>query len=572
MVSFILKVNKNIPVTSADDLFMEKPDGLMMIRDENLELTLWGDPITGKNFRELFLAMRTAEYLLENVSGHFYFLLIEQQGQQITVGNSLFSLLPLYYHERHDSIFFSDNAIRLGRYCGLTKLSIRFVTELVLFNYPLSGQSVVEGIQLLESSSCCRVEKGRITTVRHFYPESLFVRNPLPWKQAAKEVAESFLATVEKYLPEEPYFTSLTGGFDGRTLAAAGLFHNRKFNALCFGTETSADLHFARIAARDAGISLEEIMLDDSFINGHSLELGREFIFNSSGTGTFERAHYLFAASRNAARGGFLVTGNFGSEILRAAHVTGEMISRNLFHLFNADNADTAFRMIQASSEFSALNHKTVSHAWEEIKSDLHNLPSFASGYTELTRNQRFYIFVFDEIFRKYFGAEIINQFGYVKNRTPFLDLSFLKVLFRTGLAGAYSEFYENNPLRRYKGQVLYGEIIRHAFPALGRTLTGKGYRPDDLLSAAGKVRIVNSFIRKKLIRPADDADPNGVSRAWENNKHYWVNLLEACDIVNPFFAERFRTGMAESIVYRLCTVNYLNNLLNENQGGNSSK
>lgn len=572
MVSFLLKVNKDRPVTSVDELFLEKPGRVIVICDENLGLALWGDPIVDENFRESFLMKRNPEYLLENVSGHFYFVLADTRNREITVGNSLFSLLPVYFYEQHDTVFFSDNAIRLGRHFGLTDLSVRFVTEMVLFNYPLSGQSAVEGIRLLAPSSCCRISKGHVASVRHFSPESLFVSDPLPWKQAAGEVAESFLASVKKYLPEESYFTSLTGGFDGRTLTAAGLFHNRRSIALCFGNATSDDLLFARIAARDAGISLEEIKLDNSYISGHSLELGRQFILNSSGTGTFERAHYLYAASGSAATGGCLVTGNFGSEVLRAAHVTGEMISRNLFHLFNEKNAENAFRLIQASPEFNALNYRMIRHAWEEIQSDLYNLPSFASGYSWLTRNQRFYIYLFDEVFRKYFGAEMINQFGFVRNRTPFLDRSFLKVLFSTGLAGAYSEFYESNPFRRYKGQVLYAEIIKRAFPALGRTETDKGYSPYDLLSLSGKARIAGNYFRKKLVRPVKVTDPNSVRRSWDHNKSFWINLPLAVEILNPAAADRTGGGVADRIVYRICTVNYLNHLLHENQGGNSRK
>ena len=38
-----------------------------------------------------------------------------------------------------------------------------------------------------------------------------------------------FLETVRKYLPDKNYVHALTGGFDGRTLVSAGIYHKRKF-------------------------------------------------------------------------------------------------------------------------------------------------------------------------------------------------------------------------------------------------------------------------------------------------------------------------------------------------------
>ncbi len=80
-------------------------------------------------------------------------------------------------------------------------------------------------------------------------------------------------------------------------------------------------------------------------------------------------------------------------------------------------------------------------------------------------------------------------QFSYLKNRTPFL-IWILSGITGTGSAGIHSDFFEHNPVRRYKGQVLYANIIHKAFPLFGQIPTDKGYRPDDLLSLSGRIRI----------------------------------------------------------------------------------
>ena len=571
MVSFLLRVCKEKVVSSTDELFVVRPEPVILLKDDYSELFVWGDPIVDESFASAFLQNRSAGFLLNNASGHFYFVMIDKRKGVVTAGNSIFSILPVYYLETSDALFFSDNAIRLGKYCGRTGLSPKFVTEVILFNYPLSDQSAIDGVKLLSSGSFCRIEKGRMAAVRHFSPEELFVSNPVPWKRAISDAAEVFLASSGKYLPEEPYFNSFTGGFDGRTLSAAGLFHNRTFTAVCFGTERSGDLLSARDATRETGIRLEEISLDDEYVSKASLDNGRDFIYNSSGTGTFERAHYLYSAKYLERGCRCLVTGNFGSEIFRAAHMTGEMISKNLFHLFSGEDAESAFRSIQNSQEFRSLNRDGIRGAWEEIKAELSCLPSFSSEYKQYTRNQRFYIFFLNEVFRKYFGAEMINQFTSIRNRTPFLDMNFLKTLFRSDLAGAYSDFYESNPFKRYKGQMLYAEIIRRAYPALGKPATDKGYRPDDLLSLSGKIRIGKSYIAKKLLRPDLDPDPNAVASAWMANKDYWRSIPSAGDLFNNNLQGGSGNNQSDSLSFRFCTVNYLHQILysNEDQGSN---
>jgi hypothetical protein len=139
-----------------------------------------------------------------------------------------------------------------------------------------------------------------------------------------------------------------------------------------------------------------------------------------------------------------------------------------------------------------------------------------------MSRNEKFYLFVFEEVFRKYFGAEMSNQFHYMNNRTPFLDTVFLKGLLGTGLAGVYSDFLEKNPISRFKGQVLYAHLIRSTYPHYNKILTDKGYRPQDLLTLTGKLRITRSYLSKKLGISKSGGDPNSVGGAFTYNKAFF--------------------------------------------------
>jgi len=338
-------------------------------------------------------------------------------------------------------------------------------------------------------------------------------------------MADTFLNTAVKYFPDEHYITALTGGFDGRALTATGLFLHKNFLCYCMGTGSSADLITARSVAEKAGIAFLPILTDDNYVTRHSFESGKSFIRGSSGTGTFSRAHYIYGASLLAQKTRLIISGNFGSELLRAMHKTGVMISPALYHVFTSANPKVASERLYSNPVTRYLNKDLFFTEMKKLDDAIESLPCFDSRYSGLTLNQQFYIFVFEEIFRKYFGSEIVNQAAFLANRTPFLDKDFLAGLFRTGLAGYHSGFFEKNPVKRFKGQVLYAAIIKKAAPELGRLITNKGYCPDDLLSFMGKLKIIAGRQRMKIQTRVHSNDPLGVKAAWVQNRGFYENL-----------------------------------------------
>lgn len=558
MVSFLLQVSRTVAVKKTEDLFVSFSGPGLVVKDDKTEFTAWGDPIPGKSFESLFPQNRNVDFILRNLYGHYYFILLSLQTGQLIIGNSYFSVLPVYYYETKGALYFSDNAIRLGWHCRKTNLSPRFVLETTLFNYPLFNHSAVEGIELLQSNAYCSLSRGKLEIIKHTVTDRWFLSEPSGWRKSISETTDNFLASSQKYFPEENYFNSFTGGFDGRTLAATGLYCGRRFTSFCFGSPSSGDMRIAQSAAGEAGIPFRGIILGEDYVKNESLNNGKEFILNSSGTGTFERAHYLFASKQLSKTGSYMITGNFGSEIFKPTRIAGELISGNLFQLFRNSDPANAFKIIEASNEFGTLRRENLKSEWEELKSDIQNLPCYSPEYLHLSKIQQFYVFVFEEVFRKYFGAEMINQFNYLRNRTPFIDYDFLMALLKTRLAGIHSRFFESNPLKRLKGQVLYAEIIRKAFPLLGGIETDKGYRPDDLLSFIGKIRITQNFIKKKLHGNRYVSDPNSVLMSWNENRHFWKGLPSSSDLFSYEDETDRWKQIPNSILFRVCTINYL--------------
>ena len=522
---FLLEIPFRSKPESITGLFLVQPSFAFIHETKDYHLVAWGDPIIRSTLPGRFQGEDAAKFIAENISGHFYYLLLIRNSGELITGNSVFGILPVYYCDRENSLLVSDNVLTLGKHVKATKVSARFVMETVLFHYPLFDSCILEGIKLLRANCHLSVTRGRVAVRRHLAVEDLFGSSPLPWKKAAGKTADAFMESVSVYLPDERYASALTGGFDGRTLVAAGMGLGREMTAFSFGTDESDDVRIASSVSEAGGIPFRKILLGDDYVKAESYRCGRDFIMNASGSATFARAHYLFSARQLAGDYKYMVTGNFGSEIFRSPHVAGSVISPNTVALFTAGNVEKAIELIERSAEFSCLNTNSLGVAWDSIKSDLHSLPCFNTDYMDLTRNQRFYIFVFEEAFRKYFGAEMVNQFTHIINRTPFLDHNFLKVIFASRLAGVHSDFFEHNPLKRYKGQVLYAHIIRKTFPPFGELMTDKGYRPNDLLSLGGKIGVAANYARKKLRRQHAEIDPYAVRKSWDYNSSNWMRI-----------------------------------------------
>lgn len=554
MIKFLLEIQLNTKVTELNKVFVQKPEIELYLKDNVYEFVAWGDPISDPGFKEKLSKNLSPEFIVNNLHGHYYYILLNKSSGALLAGNSLFSILPLYYFRNDDIIVISDNALRIGRYLDLNDISRRFILETILFNYPLFNDSIFESIKLLPANSYITCSGSNSDILKHTKIQDHFSATPKPWKRSAGEIKEFFLSSVRKYFPDERYVHALTGGFDGRTLVSAALYYNKLFSCYSFGSKDSKDTRIASQLAKKAETPFINIELGDSYIKNYNLSCGEEFIINSSGTATFARSHYLHSAKRLSSDFKHIITGNFGSEIFRAAHIAGAVISSNLYALFDSENPEEGLRKVENSREFQCLNSNNFKIQLETLKEDIMQLPCYDNSLSGLKKNQRFYVFVFEEVFRKYFGAEMVNQFRYIKNRTPFLDIEFLKAIFKTELAGIHSDFFEHNPFKRYKGQVLYAHIIKNAYPEFGKMLTDKGYRPDDLIKPLGKLNIAKGYLKKVIRKSLPDFDPYSVNRAWESNRSFW----EGIPVSSEYFLKEKLTDLNKDILFKVLSISYI--------------
>ena len=142
MIEFILEISLKKRITNLAELFVIKPVIELHFQETDHEFIAWGDPIIETEFKGNLSKNLTPEFIVNNLYAHFSFILLNKSNLEIFAGNSMFSILPLYYLRNDDKIVISDNALRIGRNLNIEVVSKRFILETILFNYPLFNGSI----------------------------------------------------------------------------------------------------------------------------------------------------------------------------------------------------------------------------------------------------------------------------------------------------------------------------------------------------------------------------------------------------------------------------------------------
>lgn len=433
-----------------------------------------------------------ADKLFDQVPGHYYWF--HWRCDDLKCGSSFCGILPVFHRYANGRTDISSSAFRIARAHGLVADDRGYLLERRLFNYPLFERTPWTSIRMLPAHSKLVAHADGLKTQRYFAIEDHFGKGDRSSAKDMDELCEVFEQECDLQLPQTGFALSFTGGFDGRTLLGAALKLGRKgYSTYGFGRPGESDITLPEQQAHELRVAYSPILLDERYLKEDALASALAFMELSDHAGNLGRPHYHYAARKLSGSHAHLVTGNFGSELFRALHAPGALMTEHLVNVFG--KADDAWR----SALMTAAGEDLASEARELVDRVEAHLASAA----HLGASERFYRYVFDELFRKYFGPEIMVQGHFLRNRTPFLSFRFVRALHRTAWAGVHSRLFETDKIRRVKGQVFYAEYLRRACPALYRMPTNKGYAPPDVVERWRLPLLGAKFAWKRFAAPA---------------------------------------------------------------------
>ena len=483
------------------------------------------------------------ESVIRNTDGFYYLLVIYTIEQKLIISSGNFSIVPVFYSLRKDilSVSSSFDILAFHEKDFARTIDRQYYLEKALFNYPLFNRTPFKEISLLPSNSFLEYSRSAFKIRKHTDICDFFTALPELSKAGADELSDMFLEMAEGFIPEYPCMLSLTGGLDSRTVAGILAGRAEVSGAYTYGLSQEVDIKIAAEIADFLKLDFTPVILDGNFAREHFWHHGVEFMKKSFGSGNLSRAHYHFILENCLGSSRYLMTGNFGSEILRSVKSPGVVTSGALFKLFSSIEGDDLNDNLRKEGALDYLNplviNENLANLIGEIGGWLNKLPS------RLTVNQKFYVYIFEEVFRKYFGPEIIVQRTSVNHRAPFLCFSFIERILKTGFAGANSGFNERNPLKRMQGQVLYSSIIKKSNPALLNFRLDRGYKPGDLLSRSGVMKIALEYLKKKYAGRKDNVTPGYLTLSMAENMKYFPDIQESDDLFNASFMNRMKAG-----------------------------
>lgn len=478
--------------------FIENGDSKIVIIGD-----YWGEELL-KNSPE---KLKNFEQVIKTLKGNYYYFIIEDNSVQVISG--FLNLCPIYYSQQYkfatssfDLIIQMDNKM---------EISERYILETFLFNYPFFNTTIYKQVLLLSSHSVLIFNDSNLKEKSFWNASNLFVPKPASTKKDYKLLVSKFIKTVDEYVPQQKAAISFTGGFDGRTIVATALHLNKKFNTFSFGKSENDDVYIPKKNAVELNLNFKHINAGESnYINASYSENALEMSIQSGGFNGFLYPHFLYMAKVLTPQNDYLITGYGGSELLRATHIMGAITSKALYQVITIDERNVLKQALLANQSIKVLSQKIVD---ENIEALLEDLMNYKESLRPLnTLNIKLYAFLMNETMRKIFGVWQTNQTRYIRVRSPFLDYSFIESVYKTNLAGVYNDFYTENPLKRFKGQLLYALILKETNKTIYHQKTGKGYAPVQLLTIVGKMKMIIPFFTKRLKRKIKTENLNNLS------------------------------------------------------------
>ncbi len=466
------------------------------------ELILLGDPVFPKGQMDWsqFIGQDNRpdqNALFMQVRGHYYFFYLTEE--TVYIGSSLAAIYPIYYAKEGNHLVVSSEAFAVAEQLQEKKQDRSNLLERLLFNYTFLNTTWWEEVSLLESSRYLLIEQGTFTIAGTFEISDYFGSPSSHSRSTLKDLMPYFQEEMALFFPDEPFGISFTGGFDGRTIVAAARKAKKNFSTYSFGRPGSSDIDFPLRQSPELGVSYTPIYLNEAYLEEHALSCAYEFVRSAAYNGNFGRPHYAFAARQLSEEVKFILTGNFGSELFRALHDPGVMISQSTVDVFHAEGEEWKDKLRQATLQW---DKQYFSTALDQLVA---RMESYLAPRKHWDANHRFYHFVFNDLFRKYFGPELIMQSRYFNNRTPYLSLSWIHRLNQTIWSGVHARLFEKKLNKRMKGQMFYASFLRYADKQMYYQTTNKAYSSADVLARWRLPLLVGKVIIHKYIKEREE-------------------------------------------------------------------
>jgi len=485
----IEKKNINIAVLSKDEQFSSFFD------TNEYTVLIYGYCFTRldgqiKNKRRLYANDILDLYEVEGknitsvIKGSYSILIYNNKQNSIEVFTDELNLRNVYYAKNDDKLILSSS---LSAYTNYSKkdfdtVNLKSVIEYALFDFDLVNETFIKGVKSIPPASHLHYSGKKILIKQYWDIFSEFKNTkPVLNEEKSFEKVESLLKqNLALYLskPKKTAF-ALTGGYDSRTNLA---LLNGKFGSgyyYSYGVDGSYDIKFAKIVASKLKLNYNAFILNNSFAN--SFDKNAEIAIDmGDGIAEMSRANYIYVFKKITNKFDYILTGLFGSELIKRPTSLGGYIDKNIQSLLLSNNIKTTFdEIIQKAKSTAFINPEIIEKYKSEIYIDLIKNKYINNEYKGA---QKFFFFITGKGIRKYFMKEIKVERAFVENLHPFFDIEFIQLLLKTPFPWLYNWEAKKSLLENLKIHKFYAKLIHDNNKKLSNIPSTHAYKPKYLL------------------------------------------------------------------------------------------
>ena len=433
----------------------------------------------GKAYQEL------GDDLLEEVKGSFSVLLFHKTNRELLLFTDPLSVRPLYYLQHESTLVASTTLGAVVQWMheqGLSPtLNEPAVIEYNLFEYVLNEDTYIQSVYTLPAGGKLRYTPQGLETEQYWNLMERLSNFHVQYNEleATERLEEVMKKNLDLYLfnPERTA-VALTGGYDSRTNLALLGNRSKDFLFYSYGTEDTYDLSIPQKIADTLSLRFKAIHLDQQYL--HSFNKNADLaIALGDGIAEANRANYLYAFKELGKGYDYILTGLFGSELIKHPTSVGNFISQDMRNLLAAEQPEAYVDELLRRAEKDAFSKEMIARHRETVKERLLTHPYVVNDHTFPIR---YFYFLLGVGVRQYFSKEIKVERPFVENLHPFFDLEFIEVLMKTPFPWIYHWEGKRNLVKSIRTHKFYVSVIRRNHPKLTRMLSTHGYTPYYLL------------------------------------------------------------------------------------------
>ncbi len=464
--------------------------------NEGINIFVFGTVYTNNRFKQmsgkspeiiyaekiLSMYLNSGDSFAEHIKGSFVISIHDEKKNSVKLISDRLNVLPLYYFFG-DGILIVSSSVRMILETGIVPREVNpaAFTEQLIFDFTLGTKTYFRNIFRIENGSIYEFCGNGKTERKYWSAENLYNEKLLPKKESLEMLGTQLHDNLKLYGSDsEKLLVALTGGFDGR--ANLAMLEKNKDDFVCYsyGMPGSRQIEIPREICSTLGLNFSPVLLDAEYEAVHD-SCALEAVEHSNSCAPVLRSNYPYAYKKLNSFSKTIMTGLFGSEVMRPLHNVGIMVNDYSEKLFLSDSPrDTLNEIFEDIKKKNYVDPKIIDEGKKETELELFN--NFFDRHKDRGKVLRFFFFIIQEGVRKYFSQEIQIERVYVTTRFPFLDDDFVELMYRTPFAGMYNGFLGKSKFKRRKGQLLYAHIYRRFKPELGKIVLDRGYKPDDLL------------------------------------------------------------------------------------------